>query len=378
MFQFEGTPKGAVIKVIGVGGAGGNAVVNMMRAGVEGVEFIAANTDAQALSRNTAPNKIHLGQLITKGLGAGGIPEIGQKSAIEDTELIADALKGADIVFVTAGMGGGTGTGAAPVVASIAKDLGALTVAVVSTPFFFEGKHRIEYAKQGLDNLKHHVDSYIVVANDRLLEIVDKNTTMEEGFRIADDVLLQGVQGISDTINVPGYINLDCADVRSIMESRGLALMGIGTASGENRDREALEKALKGPLLADANIRGAYGILLNLTGGADLKLSEISNIGSMINEYAGQDARIYKGVVNDGREDGTIRVVVVATGINHQKEAQKTVNLIEHIKKDPQDKAAEINDKVKGIRSSDKHLRSLDEYNIEEYELPPFLRNQMD
>ncbi len=376
MFQFEGMPKGAVIKVIGVGGAGGNAVSNMIRSGVEGVEFIVANTDAQVLALHQAPNKIHLGQNITKGLGAGGNPEIGQKSAIEDAELISDCLKGADIVFITAGMGGGTGTGAAPVVASIAKDQGALTVAVVSTPFSWEGRRRNTYAESGLKNLKDHVDSYIVVPNDRLVEIIDKNTSVEEGFKIADDVLRQGVQGISDTINVPGYINLDCADVRAIMESKGLALMGIGIASGENRDREALEKALKGPMLADANVKGAFGILLNVTGGKDLKMSEITNIGSMIYEYAGHDANIYQGVVTDGRTDGSISITVIATGIN-QKESSKTVNLEEYIKRETTPNV--IADKVRTIRKTDKNLRGLDEYNIDdEYEIPTYLRKQVD
>ncbi len=377
MFQFEGMPKGAVIKVVGVGGAGGNAVRNMIDAGVEGVEFIVANTDAQVLSKHNAPNRIHLGQTITKGLGAGGNPEIGQKSAIEDAELIADTLKGADIVFITAGMGGGTGTGAAPVIASIAKDQGALTIAVVSTPFEWEGKRRNEFAANGLKNLKEHVDSYIVVANDRLRDILDKNASVMEGFKVADDVLRQGVQGISDTINIPGYINLDCADVRTIMESKGLALMGIGTASGENRDREALEKALKGPLLADANIKGAYGILLNVTGGNDLRMNEITNIGSMISEYAGQDTHVIHGFVNDNREDGSIRVVLIATGIGlNQKELQKTVNLESFIDREPAEK---IMDKVKSIRKADKNLRGLDEYNIDEgYEIPTYLRKQVD
>jgi cell division protein FtsZ len=373
MFQFEGTHKGAVIKVVGVGGAGGNAVTNMMQAGIEGVEFIVANTDAQALNRNEAPNRIHLGQLITKGLGAGGNPEIGQKSAIEDMELIADSLKGADIVFVTAGMGGGTGTGAAPVIASVAKDLGALTVAVVSTPFSWEGRRRNEFAEKGLANLRDHVDSYIVVPNDRLLEVVDKNTSVSDGFKLADDVLRQGVQGISDTINVPGLINLDCADVRSIMDSKGLALMGMGSAQGENREREALEKALKGPLLADANIRGAYGILLNITGGDDLKMYEIANIGSMINEHAGQDANIYVGSVNDGRTDGSVKVVLVATGINQQ---HKTIELENFIQKKEVNTA--LDNRIKVVRNSDRRLPSLEDYNDEEYDLPTYLRKQVD
>ncbi|MDR2869696.1 MAG: cell division protein FtsZ [Deferribacteraceae bacterium] len=375
MFQFEAMHKGAIIKVVGVGGAGGNAVTNMMQAGIGGVEFIVANTDAQALERNEAPNKIHLGKLITKGLGAGGNPEIGQKSAIEDMEFIADSLKGADIVFVTAGMGGGTGTGAAPVIASVAKDLGALTVAVVSTPFSWEGRRRNEFAEKGLNNLRDHVDSYIVVPNDRLLEVVDKNTSLSDGFKLADDVLRQGVQGISDTINVPGLINLDCADVRSIMDSRGLALMGVGSSAGENREREALEKALKGPLLADANIRGAYGILLNITGGDDLKMYEISNIGSMINEYAGQEANIYVGAVNDGRSDGSVKVVLVATGINQQR---GTVVLEDFLPKRDANKDTQKQIIDKARRDLGQKPAGVEDYNNEDYELPTYLRKQVD
>jgi cell division protein FtsZ len=376
MFTFESSPNGAVIKVVGVGGAGCNAVSNMINAGVSGVDFIVANTDAQVLALHQAPNRIHLGKAITKGLGAGGNPEIGQKSAIEDADLISDSLRGADIVFVTAGMGGGTGTGAAPVVASIAKDLGALTIAVVSTPFKWEGKRRNLSAENGLQNLKEHVDSYIVVQNERLVEVADKNISLEDGFKMADNVLRQGVQGITDTINVPGYINLDCADVRSIMEAQGLALMGIGTASGENRDREALERALKGPLLADANIRGAYGILLNVTSGKnDIKLTEMNNIGTMIHEHVGPDCTIISGFVSDSRTDGSIQVTVIATGIN-PKEHQKTVNLEEYLKKDT---PGEIVDKVKRISKNDKTLKGLEEYNNDNmYELPTYLRKQVD
>ncbi|MEF3254112.1 MAG: cell division protein FtsZ, partial [Deferribacterales bacterium] len=255
MFEFEDVTSGAVIKVIGVGGAGGNAINNMINAGITNVEFIAANTDAQALAANLAPTKIQLGSKLTRGLGAGGNPEIGRKAAIEEQEVIEDALRGADLVFITAGLGGGTGTGAAPVIASIAKDLGALTVAVVSKPFYWEGKRRTEFAEQGLKFLKEHVDTYIVVPNDKLLDVIDKNTPFKEAFRIADDVLRQGVQGISDTINSSGYINVDFADIKTIMSSKGMALMGIGIASGENRDSDAARKALSSPLLVDSNIK---------------------------------------------------------------------------------------------------------------------------
>ena len=376
MISFEEKPKGAVIKVVGVGGGGGNAVANMINAGIEGVEFIVINTDAQVLAKHQAPNKIHIGLAITKGLGAGGKPEIGQISAIEDADLISDSLRGADIVFITAGMGGGTGTGAAPVVASIAREIGALTIAVVTTPFYYEGRTRKENANKGLENLKEHVDSYIVVDNDRLMEVGDKNTSAQDSFRVADDVLRQGVQGISDTINISGNINLDCADVRSIMQSKGLALMGIGLASGENRDKEALEKALKGPLLADANLKGAYGIILNVTGGKDLKMFELGNIGKMVSEYAGEECNIIQGFVTDEKMEGNIRIVLIATGIS-QKELPKTPNLRDFIRKEKGgDEIMENTKKV--IMHNPKIPRTIEEYNNDDYETPTYLRKQVD
>ena len=359
MFEFESFSSGAVIKVIGVGGAGSNAVNNMIKAKIDGVEFISANTDAQALAKNLAPIKIQLGVNLTKGLGAGGNPEIGRKAAIEDVESIEEALRGADLVFVTAGMGGGTGTGAAAVIASIAKDMGALTVAVVSKPFYWEGKKRNEFAEQGLKFLKEHVDTFIVVPNDRLLDIIDKSTSFTEAFRIADDVLRQGVQGISDTINSEGYINVDFADVRAIMDSKGMALMGIGQASGENRDVEAAKKALMSPLLADANIKGAEGILINITGGPDVTMYEVQNIAQYIYENSGEDAAIYKGVVIDEKYQGQVKVTVVATGIGKLKEAQKTVKIDEYMKS-PSPETSKIIKKVQNIKKFDKGLKSGD------------------
>ncbi len=376
MFEFEETIKGAVIKVIGVGGAGGNAINNMIKSGIEGVEFIAANTDAQALSRNLAPTKIQLGSNLTKGLGAGGNPEVGRKAAIEDAESISDVLKGADLVFITAGMGGGTGTGAAPVIASIAKDLGALTVAVISIPFYWEGKKRNQFAQEGIRLLKEHVDTYIIVPNDKILDIIDKTTSFTEAFRIADDVLRQGTQGISDTINSNGYINVDFADIKTIMEAKGLALMGIGEASGDNRDKEATRNALSSPLLADVNIKGATGILINITGGNDMTMYEIQNVAQMIYENAGEDAAIFKGVVIDESINGKIRVTIVATGIDSVKK-EKTVQIDEYNKKvNPE--ASAIIKKVKNIRSIDKGLRSVEDYNEEELEIPTYLRKQID
>lgn len=377
MFEFESITSGAVIKVIGVGGAGGNAINNMIKAGIEGVEFISANTDAQALSKNLAPVKIQLGTNLTKGLGAGGNPEVGRKAAVEDAESIEDALRGADLVFVTAGMGGGTGTGAAAVIASIAKDMGALTVAVASKPFYWEGKRRNEFAEQGLKFLKEHVDTFIAVPNDRLLDIIDKNTSFTEAFRIADDVLRQGVQGISDTINSEGYINVDFADIRAIMESKGMALMGIGQASGENRDIEAAKKALMSPLLADANIKGAEGILINITGGQDVTMYEIQNIAQYIYENSGEDAAIYKGVVIDEKYQGQIKVTVVATGLGRVKETPKTVKMDEYIKNTTPE-ASKIIKKVQNIRNIDRGLKTLDDFDEEEYEIPTYIRKQVD
>jgi cell division protein FtsZ len=376
MFEFEEIVTGAVIKVVGVGGAGGNAINNMINAGITNVEFIAANTDAQALAANLAPIKIQLGSKLTRGLGAGGNPEIGRKAAIEEQEAIEDALRGADLVFITAGMGGGTGTGAAPVIASIAKDLGALTVAVVSKPFYWEGKRRTEYAEQGLKFLKEHVDTYIVVPNDKLLDVIDKNTPFKEAFRIADDVLRQGVQGISDTINSSGYINVDFADIKSIMSSKGMAMMGIGIASGENRDQDAARKALSSPLLIDSSIRGAEAILLNITGGNDIAMTEVQNIAEIVYEAAGEDAAIYKGVVIDPDMEGFIKVTVVATGLGKVKES-KAVNLNDYI----QPKTPTVENtvkKIQQIKRRDLGLRTLDDYDDEEINIPTYIRNQAD
>jgi cell division protein FtsZ len=374
MFEFEKTPLGAVIKVIGVGGAGGNAVNNMIQAGLKGVEFIAANTDAMVLRRNFAPIKIHMGKLITKGLGCGGEPDTGYKAAVEDADLIRDTIKGADIVFVTAGMGGGTGTGAAPVIAAIAKEEKALTIAVASTPFTWEGSQRAENANIGLNRLKDNVDSYIVVANDRIGEFVDRTVTMKEAFRIVDDVLRQGVQSISDTINVPGVVNRDCADIRHIMESRGQAIMGIGIGKGENRERKALEKALKGPMDMDNNIKGAYGILYVITCGEDLKMEELEYIGSTINEAAGGGAKIYFGVASDSRTDESLQIVLIATGIN-QRVASRGFD-VENIMKRNQGNASIV--EIAGqIRSKDVKLKTVLDY-TDDYDFPPFLRKQLD
>ncbi|MEW5761650.1 MAG: cell division protein FtsZ [Bacillota bacterium] len=307
----------AVIKVVGVGGAGNNAVNRMISTGLKGVEFVAINTDAQALAVSLSANRIQIGAKLTKGLGAGGNPEIGQKAAEESREEIVESLKGADMVFVTAGMGGGTGTGAAPIVAEIAKELGALTVGVVTKPFTFEGRRRAQQAEAGIENLRAKVDTLITIPNDKLLQVVDRNTTIVEAFRVADDVLRQGVQGISDLIAVPGLINLDFADVKTIMKDTGSALMGIGTASGENRATEASRLAISSPLL-ETSIEGARGVLLNITGGATLGLFEVNEAADIIAQAVDPEANIIFGAVIDETLNDEIRVTVIATGFDQQ------------------------------------------------------------
>ncbi|OAT81797.1 cell division protein FtsZ [Desulfotomaculum copahuensis] len=311
----------ASIKVIGVGGGGNNAVNRMISAGLKGVEFISVNTDAQALQLSQTTQKIQIGAKLTKGLGAGANPEIGQKAAEESRDEIIQTLKGSDMVFVTAGMGGGTGTGAAPVVAEVAKELGALTVGVVTRPFTFEGRKRMNQAEQGIQNLKGKVDTLITIPNDRLLQVIDKHTSIVEAFRIADDVLRQGVQGISDLIAVPGLINLDFADVKTIMKETGSALMGIGLASGENRSSEAARMAISSPLL-ETSIEGARGVLLNITGGASLSLFEVNEAAEIISQAADSEANIIFGAVIDERMEDEVRVTVIATGFD-QKVAKK-------------------------------------------------------
>lgn len=303
----------ASLKVIGVGGGGSNAVNRMIAAGLRGVEFIAMNTDAQALAQCNASTRIQLGERLTKGLGAGGNPDVGQKAAEEARDAIADVLRGADMVFVTAGLGGGTGTGAAPLVAELAKEAGALTVGVVTKPFSFEGRRRAMQAERGLSDLRNKVDSLITIPNDRLLAIVDKKTPMLEAFRVADDVLRQGVQGISDVIAVPGLINLDFADVKAIMLDTGTALMGIGVGCGESRAADAARGAIASPLL-EATIEGAKGVLLNITGAADMSLFEVTDAAAIVAEACDDDANIIFGAVIDEAMNDQIRVTVIATG----------------------------------------------------------------
>ena len=307
-----------VIKVIGVGGGGNNAVNRMISSGLKNVEFIAVNTDLQALKLSSAENKMPIGTKLTGGLGAGGNPDVGQNAAIESTEELRNALRGADMVFITAGMGGGTGTGAAAVVAQIAKDLEALTVAVVTKPFSFEGAKKMKLAEQGIDRLRNAVDTLIIIPNQYLLKIVERRTPIKEAFRIADDVLRQGVQGISDLITEAGEINIDFADVRTIMKGKGDALMGIGTGKGDNRAVDAATNAINNPLLEDARIEGAKGILVSVTGSDDFSLSEYEEIVNIITTNADDDAMIISGTATDSSLDDEVKVTVIATGSNDE------------------------------------------------------------
>ena len=319
IFSFDtAAAQGAVIKVIGVGGGGGNAINRMIDEGVSGVEFIAANTDLQALSSTKAETVIQLGPKLTRGLGAGGRPEVGRKAAEESEEALTEAISGADMVFITAGMGGGSGTGAAPVIARIAKDLGALTVGVVTRPFGFEGSKRGQYAVEGINELREHVDTLLIISNNNLLEIVDKKTPLLEALSEADNVLRQGVQGITDLITNPGLINLDFADVKTVMANKGNALMGIGIGSGEERVVEAARKAIYSPLL-ETTIDGAEDVIVNVTGGLDLTLIEAEEASEIVNQAAGQGVNIWLGTSIDENMKDEIRVTVVATGVRQER-----------------------------------------------------------
>ena len=315
-YMMDGT---ATIKVIGVGGAGNNAVNRMIEAGIRNVEFIAVNTDRQTLNESKANSKIQIGEKLTRGLGAGANPDIGTQAAEESKAEIAEVLKGADMVFVTAGMGGGTGTGAAPIVAATAKEMGILTIGVVTKPFTFEGKKRLAQAERGVANLKGKVDTLVVIPNDKLLQVIDRKTSMVEAFRMADDVLRQGVQGISDLISVPGVINLDFADVRTIMLNQGMAHMGIGIASGENRAEDAAKQAIQSPLL-ETSIEGARGIIINITGGSDMGLHEANTAAELVQRSADPEANIIFGTVIDDSMGDEIQITVIATGFEKEEE----------------------------------------------------------
>ncbi|MBR3882427.1 MAG: cell division protein FtsZ [Clostridia bacterium] len=315
-YMMDGT---ATIKVIGVGGAGNNAVNRMIEAGIRNVEFIAVNTDRQTLNESKASTKIQIGEKLTRGLGAGANPDIGSQAAEESRAQIAEVLKGADMVFVTAGMGGGTGTGAAPIVAATAKEMGILTIGVVTKPFTFEGKKRLAQAERGVASLKGKVDTLVVIPNDKLLQVIDRKTSMIEAFRMADDILRQGVQGISDLISVPGVINLDFADVRTIMLNQGMAHMGIGTASGENRAEDAAKQAIQSPLL-ETSIEGARGIIINITGGSDMGLHEANTAAELVQRSADPEANIIFGTVIDEAMGDELQITVIATGFEKEEE----------------------------------------------------------
>ncbi|WP_174733844.1 cell division protein FtsZ [Mesobacillus harenae] len=367
----------ATIKVIGVGGGGNNAVNRMIEHGVQGVEFIAVNTDAQALNLSKAEVKMQIGGKLTRGLGAGANPEVGKKAAEESREQLEEVLKGADMVFVTAGMGGGTGTGAAPVIAGIARDLGALTVGVVTRPFTFEGRKRATQAAGGISSMKEAVDTLIVIPNDRLLEIVDKSTPMLEAFREADNVLRQGVQGISDLIAVPGLINLDFADVKTIMSSKGSALMGIGVAGGESRATEAAKKAISSPLL-ETSIDGAQGVLMNITGGSNLSLYEVQEAADIVASASDQEVNmIFGSVINENLKDEII-VTVIATGFNEEVAQPKPTrpvfgqpkpNLGGGVKREPKREETQPQPEPSRNNQSSQHPEDT-------LDIPTFLRNR--
>ncbi len=326
-YMMDGT---ATIKVIGVGGAGNNAVNRMIEAGIKNVEFIAVNTDRQALNLSKASSKIQIGEKLTRGLGAGANPDIGTQAAEESRAEIAEVLKGADMVFVTAGMGGGTGTGAAPIVAATAKELGILTIGVVTKPFTFEGKKRLAQAERGVTSLKGRVDTLVVIPNDKLLQVIDRKTSIVEAFRMADDVLRQGVQGISDLISIPGLINLDFADVKTIMLNQGMAHMGVGRASGENRAEDAAKEAIQSPLL-ETSIEGAKGVIINITGGSDVGLHEANTAAELVQRNADPEANIIFGTVTDDSLGDEIQITVIATGFEKEEERKNMTQNYDNI-----------------------------------------------
>jgi len=364
----EGVPTGARIKVIGVGGGGGNAINTMISAGLTGVEFIAMNTDSQDLRRSLAPRRFQLGSQLTKGLGAGANPEVGREAALEDKDRIAELVVGADMVFVTAGMGGGTGTGAAPVIAQVAREVGALTVAVVTRPFFFEGKRRRRQAEEGIEALQQGVDTLITIPNQRLVAMASERTSMKEAFRLADEVLLQAVKGVSDLINFQGMVNVDFADVRTIMGSKGVALMGVGTASGEHKTVEAAQRAISSPLLDDVSIVGATSVLINITGNGNLTMYEMHEASSLIQEEAHEDAEVIWGWVVDDTMEDEARVTVIATGFEESRQMLQ-----------PQSIERRVNERVMrqvgSTRSRGRELHSGIDPIYEDYDIPTFFRN---
>ncbi|MGB9734870.1 MAG: cell division protein FtsZ [bacterium] len=372
----------AKIKVIGVGGGGGNAVNTMIRQGMKGVDFIAANTDMQVLTRNKAPYKIQLGAKLTKGLGAGANPDIGREAAIEDEAKIKEALTGADMIFITAGMGGGTGTGASPVIAEIAKSLGALVVAVVTKPFEFEGKKRASKAEKGIDELSQYVDTLIVIPNDRLFNISDSKTTILEAYSKVDEVLVHAVRGISDIITIPGLVNVDFADVKTVMSEMGMAMMGTGKSNGEKRAREAAQEAISNPLLEDISIAGAKGVLINITGDASLTLNEVKEACELVKEQVDENANVIYGTVIDENIGDNLNVTVIATGFGERNVKEKYTNRLSvvhnQIDRDiPAFKRVDRKiDEIDSVKSVKKVM--LTGYDEEELDIPTFLRKKAD
>lgn len=370
IIEEEEVPTGARIKVIGVGGGGGNAINTMISAGLTGVEFIAMNTDQQDLRRSLAPRRFQLGAQLTKGLGAGANPEVGREAALEDRDRIAELVVGADMVFVTAGMGGGTGTGAAPVIAQVARECGALTVAVCTRPFHYEGKRRRRQAEEGIEALTANVDTLITIPNQRLVAMASERTSMKEAFRLADEVLLQAVKGVSDLINHQGMVNVDFADVRTIMGGKGVALMGVGTASGEHKTVEAAQRAISSPLLDDVSIVGATSVLINITGNSHLTLYEMHEASSLIQEEAHEDAEVIWGWVVDETMEDEARVTVIATGFEESRQMLQ-----------PQSIERRVNERVirnvAGARASTRgrELHSGIDPLYEDYDIPTFFRN---
>ena len=359
MFTFVENDKSAKIKVIGVGGAGGNAINNMIDSRLQGVKFIAVNTDSQALDISEAPIKIQIGEKITEGLGAGANPEVGREAALENADAIREVLEGSHMVFITAGFGGGTGTGAAPVIAEICKDIGALTVAVVSKPFSFEGKKRARQAEEGIDALKEVADTVITIPNDRLRGLASKSAKMIEMFKKADEVLLHSVKGITDLIMMPGLVNLDFADIRTTMSRAGLAIMGIGVASGENRATEAAERAISHPLLEDISIAGANGVLMNITCSSDLTMEEMSEASERIYSEVGEDADIIWGAIIDDSLNDELRITVIATGIGNGSGSSTQKNSLGH-----------------GLRGKVRDITPADLENAVDYDEPTFIRQK--
>ncbi|MEE8233563.1 MAG: cell division protein FtsZ [Gammaproteobacteria bacterium] len=377
MFEFIDTDnQAAIIKVIGVGGGGGNAVQHMLSGNIEGVEFICANTDAQALNNSDAKTLLQLGRNITKGLGAGADPVIGRQAALEDRDRIMDVLDGADMVFITSGMGGGTGTGAAPIVAQVAKEMGILTVAVVTRPFSFEGKKRAQIADDGINELGQFVDSLITIPNEKLLSVLGRDISLLNAFGAANDVLLGAVQGIAELITCPGLINVDFADVRTVMSEMGMAMMGSGKAQGEGRAAVAAEAAVSSPLLEDVNLSGARGILVNITAGMDMTIGEFDEVGNTVKQFASDNATVVVGTVIDPDMSGEMRVTIVATGLGHTTREETTrVQLVENAAVGDY----KVFDRPTVMRNQDKETDPQKIENNSEYlDIPAFLRRQAD